>query len=203
MAGSTLLPVLRQVVLNPLSHGVGHWVALVLLAALALLSQWLLDAVERGLDPPRPTNEPSLRLERFTAIRRHQDGQPQLVLMAPQLRQLAQQAGVEIDQPIMAIHTPDGWRQWLIHADRAWISDDQEQLWLYGNIQAVRFPRETVTALVFKGDRVLIEPTRQRASADQPAQLFTVDGVVVAAGFRADLVTQRLELTQVRSEYVP
>ncbi len=170
---------------------------------IALLSQWLLSVVEEQLTPSPAESVPSLFLEEFTAVRRHPNGQPQLVLMAPHLQQLANTEGMEIEQPLMLGYDLAGQRLWLLRARQAWISHDQARIELMGEVRAVRFPHANQTALVLHTEAVTIEPPHQRIFSEQFAQLFTPQGQTTAVGFLADLAQHRLELRTVRGEYVP
>ena len=111
------------------------------LAALAGSSYALLRWIESSWQQVEQAESqaPVLPIEQFRAVRLNLAGLRDYVIEAPLLQQWPAQRGTQIQQPVMDWYQPDGaTREWRLQSEQGWITADQQQVRLEGNVVMTR-----------------------------------------------------------------
>ncbi|MCP5196916.1 MAG: LPS export ABC transporter periplasmic protein LptC, partial [Gammaproteobacteria bacterium] len=132
------------------ARGVFYLIGLALLAG---SSYGLLQWVESGLREPAlaKSQEPVMVIKRFRAVRLNAIGLREYVVEAPQLAQLPDVLGTQIEWPVLDWYQPDGQtRAWRLQSEQGWIASDQRTVRLEGVVTMIRLtasgkPPVTVT----------------------------------------------------------
>ncbi len=115
------------------------WSPLLFLAGLAALTYWL-DAQIQKPDVSRsiaPRHTPDLFIDRFHATQYSADGAPQQQLTAVHAEHFADDDSIELEQPQVVLQNPEQPR-FTLTAARAQVSGDRQDLYLRGNVTAIR-----------------------------------------------------------------
>ncbi|MER2526617.1 MAG: LPS export ABC transporter periplasmic protein LptC [Candidatus Competibacter denitrificans] len=183
------------------------WFYLAGLLLLAGLSYGVLRWVESSMQKPAASESqaPLLVLERFRAVRLSMAGLREYVVEAPLLRQLPNQAGTWVEQPLLDWYQPDGeTRDWRLRAEQGWVAADQQSIRLQGEVVMTRSAESGKTPIEVTTRDVLVRPTDRYAETAAPAHAVTPGGELRAVGLRAYLDREQLELlSEVRGYYEP
>lgn len=176
------------------------------LIGLAGASLWLLASLRDSLqrDSAQPPQGPILTLDNFTAIRMNAQGVRQYTLNAPHLEELPDDGGTEVNRPRFEIYRDADTRDWLIEAERGWLSTDQELVVLRQNVAAFRAATADQPPVTIHSRDLLYRPQPNLLSSDAAVRMSTPNSWLSGTGMRADLNTHRLRLLwNVRGEYAP
>lgn len=177
---------------------------LLLLAGLSYgVLRWVESSMQKAAIPE--SQEPILVLERFRAVRMRVTGLREYVVEAPLLRQLPNQAGTWMEQPLLDWYQPDGeTREWRLRAEQGWVAADHQSIRLQGAVVMTRTAESGKAPVEVTTRDVLIRPTDRYAETAAPAHAVTPGGEVRAVGLRAYLDREQLELlSEVRGYYEP
>ncbi|MEZ5583556.1 MAG: LPS export ABC transporter periplasmic protein LptC [Candidatus Competibacteraceae bacterium] len=179
---------------------------LTIVTVLALLSGWLLFTVESSLRKTAQQDQhvPALYIDKFQATRTNLQGFREYTLSAPHLVQLPDPQGTRVEQPTFEIFGDEQQREWLIHAERGWITADNQTIRLEDAVNLNRMADDDKPPLSISTRQVTIYPERAELQTDAPVLAEMPNGVISAIGLRAYWHEERMELlSDVRGSYVP
>lgn len=185
-------------------QGWSYLAGLLLLAALSYgILRWVESSMHKSAAPE--SQAPILVLERFRAVRMSATGLREYVVESPMLRQLPNQAGTWVEQPLLDWYQPDGeTREWRLRAEQGWVAADQQSIRLQGVVVMTRTADSGKTPVEVTTRDVLVRPTDRYAETAAPAHAVTPGGDLKAVGLRAYLDREQLELlSEVRGYYEP
>ena len=174
------------------------------LAILALLSYGLLLEMRSSLQPPKPLDEqtPLLTIDDFLATRMNEQGRREYTLSAVHAVQLPDPRGGWLEQPVFILFEEE-IIEWLLHAERAWVSHNYELIRLEGGVSLTR-PATTDKPVLITTPKAWIRPAENYVETAEAVRAETPGGVLTSVGARAYLREQQVELlSEVRGNYVP
>jgi lipopolysaccharide export system protein LptC len=177
--------------------------SLVILAALAILSGWLLITVKSTLyEADKNTSIPPLYMDNFQATRMNIQGIREYTLTANHLVQLPGEQGTRVEQPKIAMFQNGQIREWLLSAEHAWIAPDNQLIRLEQGVSLSRPLTSGKRPVVITSRVLLIYPDQDLAETTEAVHAETPGGVVDAVGLKARLNEEQLELlSDVRGSY--
>ncbi len=182
------------------------FIFLLSLTLLAALGFWFgHDALNRreAEDTRLPETAANDYLINFQALMTNPQGQVHYRLSGQRLTRFSYDDSAEIIAPVVRFQ--DGpQRDWIVYAERGWLSPDQQTLRLLGAVQAIQMGAETQAPLQIHTHDVTIWPQLKQASTLAPARIegphYSLEGI----GMKADLLNDIVELhAQTRGVYVP
>jgi lipopolysaccharide export system protein LptC len=181
------------------------WFATIGLLILTLLSWWLLERINLGVDrhETKP-HEPDYYMEGMVAQELDPDGRLKRKIHAELMLHFPDDKSVELVSPRMEIHSTTGppAPPWRIVAERGWINNGNEFAMLYGQVEIWREQANgTREVQVFTRDlRVL--PQEEYAESDRATTIKTLTSTHRGVGIKANLRTNRIYLlSRVWSRY--
>nr|QMS48095.1 uncharacterized protein YrbK clustered with lipopolysaccharide transporters [uncultured bacterium] len=177
-------------------------VTLLLLVA-ALVSGWSAWRQRAGDAPASAaSHRPDYVLQDFELVSLDGDGKEAFTLRAPSLKRDPRDGTMELQSPVFLLPERDGL-YWDLRARTGWISADNEEMRLRGDVLAVTDPAggrdmrmETQELDVFPGTR--------RARSAVAVTVSQPGTTMRGTGMEADLAGKRLKLlTKVQTRYVP
>lgn len=190
------------------------WLAVILLAILALASFWILELMRRndtdGNSRSSARSEPDYYVEKFSFIRLPNNGQVNYHIAGDRLSHHPLNDDFEIQQP--RIHSFDVDKVPLnIRADRAVIEQknlqitparENDQIHLQGNVQAERPESASSKYMKLQSEYLLLLPNENKMKTDQAISLITNSAEIHAIGMNADNATQQIHLlNKVRASF--
>ena len=190
------------------------WLAVIILAALALASFWILELMRRndteGNSRSSARGEPDYYVEKFSFIRMPNNGQANYHITGDKLSHHPLNDDFEIQQP--RIHSFDADKVPLnIRAERAVIEQknlqisptrENDQIHLQGNVQAERPETASSKYMKLQSEYLLLLPNENKMKTDQAVSLFTNTSEIHAVGMIADNATQQIQLlSKVRASF--
>lgn len=177
---------------------------LLLMLALALLTFWLERAVrEEDKHPSLRRHDPDYVVHKFTVTTYHRDGAPQSTLDAAKMVHYPDDDSTELLAP-RVVQTKPSEPRMTLSADRGALSQDGEEVFLYGNVLLVREAladrpetRMTTSFLHVVRERSLVRTDREVSIAEEGR-------VLSGRGMEYDNEARRLSLrSQVRGRFDP
>ncbi len=164
-----------------------------MLLAGALLSGWSAwrqgDTV--GSAPPTQTRTDYL-LRDFDLVALNSEGKEAFAVQAPELQQTPGARTLELTRPLF--HVPDKQGQrWEIRSATGWVSDDNEEVRLRGEVTADS-PPEAGRPSRMETEELNVFPNRNQATSDVVVHVRQPGSTMQGTGMRADLDSGRIEL---------
>ncbi len=190
------------------------WLAVILVAVLALASFWILELMRRndtdGNSRSSARSEPDYYVEKFSFIRLPNNGQVNYNITGDKLSHHPLNDDFEIQQP--RINSFDADKVPLnIRAERAVIEQkslqitparENDQIHLQGNVQAERPETASSKYMKLESEYLLLLPNENKMKTDQAVSLFTNSSEIHAVGMTADNTTQQIQLlSKVRASF--
>lgn len=172
---------------------------LALLAALAVLSQWLLRGTQPQEAPPPDAPRGYYLLD--GTLRGVSEGGDRLFeISAGRVVQEPALARVALERVDVTWADRDAL-PWRLTAEAGYVGADWRQLELRGNVRIERMGG-AADRIVLETDRLTVLLEDQRAATRSTVRVAGTHGVVLAEGMTADLLAQRFELeAQVRGRF--
>lgn len=182
------------------------FIFLLSLTVLAALGFWFgHDALERREADEIRLHDESANdyLVNFQALVTNPQGQVHYRLRGERLTRFYHDDSAEIIAPVVSFQD-NPHTDWIVYAERGWLSPDQQTLQLLGAVQVIQSGSETHAPLQIHTHDVTIWPQLKQASTLAPARIegphYSLEGI----GMKADLLNDILELhAQTRGVYVP
>jgi lipopolysaccharide export system protein LptC len=190
------------------------WLAVILVAVLALASFWILELMRRndidGNSRSSARSEPDYYVEKFSFIRLPNNGQVNYHITGDKLSHHPLNDDFEIQQP--RINSFDVDKVPLnIRAERAVIEQknmqispirENDQIHLQGNVQVERPETSGSKYMKLESEYLLLLPNENKMKTDQSVGLFTNTSEIHAVGMIADNATQQVQLlSKVRASF--
>jgi lipopolysaccharide export system protein LptC len=189
------------------------WLPLLFLAALAALTYWLNAQIQTpgtgGGAAPRHT--PNFFIKNFHATQFNADGAPQQQLTAVHAERFADDDSIELEQPNIVLQNP-GQPRFTLTANHAQFSGNRQDLFLRGNVTAVRdapsadarqkgLPSEPLT---LHTEYLHVRPNDNTVRTNQKASLESPSGRIESIGMDFDRNTSIIKLhSNVRGTFHP
>jgi lipopolysaccharide export system protein LptC len=169
-------------------------------------SFWLLQAVtESGAEARLGArgNEPDYIIDNFSFVRMSQTGQPRYVVSGARLTHRPVDDISYVDKPVVQGMTVDHPRM-TMHADRARILHEQDQVDLIGNVHVERPATANSRPLTIKTQELTVLPDEELMKTDKPVEMKLGSATVRGTGMLANNATQQVHLaTQGQILYPP
>ena len=190
------------------------WLAVIVIAVLALASFWILELMRRddteGNSRSSARSEPDYYVEKFSFIRLPNNGQANYHITGERLSHHPLNDDFEIQQP--RINSFDANKVPLnIRAERAIIEQknlqltparENDQIHLQGKVQAERPESASSTYMKLETAYLLLLPNENKMKTDQAVSLITTNAEVHAVGMMADNASQKIHLlSKVRASF--
>lgn len=178
-------------------------VGLVLLLG-ATLSWWLLKSLEvhQPSPPKKARHIPDYAMSRFILNAMDEDGRLHYRLYAKHMFHYLDDDTSSLEQPNMTVFKPGG-ASWNVYARRGWVSADQKNISLKGDVLIWRNALSNGSGVEIQTDELHIMPDKQYAETDRPVIISQEFGVTHAVGMRVNLKQGRMELlADVRGHYL-
>ena len=182
------------------------WLAVIVIAVLALASFWILELMRRddteGNSRSSARSEPDYYVEKFSFIRLPNNGQANYHITGERLSHHPLNDDFEIQQP--RINSFDANKVPLnIRAERAVIEQknlqltparENDQIHLQGKVQAERPESASSTYMKLETTYLLLLPNENKMKTDQAVSLITNNAEIHAIGMIADNANQQIQL---------
>ncbi|MES2047034.1 MAG: LPS export ABC transporter periplasmic protein LptC [Pseudomonadota bacterium] len=190
------------------------WLAVILVAVLALASFWILELMRRndtdGNSRSSARSEPDYYVENFSFIRLPNNGQANYHITGDKLSHHPLNDNFEIQQP--RINSFDADKVPLnIRAERAVIEQknlqitparENDQIHLQGDVQAERPETTSSKYMKLQSEYLLLLPNENKMKTDQAVSVYTHTSELHAIGMIADNATQQIQLlSKVRASF--
>jgi lipopolysaccharide export system protein LptC len=158
-------------------------------------SFWLLQIVnEQGISVQlERSNEPDYIIDNFSFVRMDKAGQPKYVVSGDRLTHRPVEDVSYVDKPVVQGMTVEHPRV-TMHADRARILHEQDQVELIGNVDVERPGNATTKALSIKTQRMTVLPDEEIMKTDLPVEMRLGSMLVRGTGMVANNATQQVDL---------
>lgn len=158
-------------------------------------SFWLLQLVnEQGLSVQLDrSNEPDYIVDNFSFVRMDKAGQPKYVVSGDRLTHRPVEDISYVDKPVVQGMTTEHPRM-TMHADRARILHEQDQVELIGNVDVERPGSANTKSLSIKTQRMTVLPDEEIMKTDLPVVMKLGAATVRGTGMVANNATQQVHL---------
>jgi lipopolysaccharide export system protein LptC len=188
-----------------LREAIAGFLPLLLMAALALATWWLVKNAPRPVAPvvaDTPRSEPDTVMQRFALERFDADGRLALRIEGEQMRHYPDIDRIEIDAVRIRALAPDG-RVTEAHAERALAAGDGSEAQLLGGAEVASTDAAGVE-LLMRGEFLHAFFVTQQVRSHLPVQVRHGSTEMRAAGLHYDHVAQRLDLSgPMRAQFPP
>ena len=182
-----------------------YWFILIVLAALATLSWWLLQSAQtpQASRPGSTRHDPDFYLKDFTLTTMDKAGAPRNHLAAPSMVHYADDDSALLTLPHMTVFRKDD-PPWHIDAEQGWISSGGKTVILHGKVMMRQTDPTMGREQIVRTTELHLKPDDEYAETDQPVTFRNNAGSAVdAVGMRASLKDEHLQLlSKVRGTYV-
>jgi len=170
-------------------------IMVILLAATALGSAWLLNVVtgKKTVADSQRYHEPDYYMEDFTTLTMRKDGTPKSSLYAVHMAHFPDNDTSELLQPEMELYRI-GKPPMFVRADKGWVTEDNEVVLLKGNVQLWEDNEEGERVLQVDTSRAQILIDQEYAETNERAVIKTRRTTVSGTGLRAYFNDSRLEV---------
>jgi lipopolysaccharide export system protein LptC len=160
-------------------------------------SFWLLQVVteQDGSIAVGKSNEPDYIIDNFSFVRMGKSGQPKYVVSGNRLTHRPIEDISYVDKPVVQGMTTEHPRM-TMHADRARILHEQDQVELIGNVDVERPATGTTKALSIKTQELTVLPDEEIMKTDLPVEMRLGAAIVRGTGMVANNATQQVHLAR-------
>lgn len=181
-------------------------VILVVLVALALGSFWVLQAMRANGDKElaaRPRTKPDYYLENFNYVKLGPTGLPRYDVAGVKMVHFPADDSFEITKPV--VHSLDLAKPPMeLYSDTARVTDDQTQIHMYGNANAIRGAANGRDPMHLVSQYLLLLPDEEIVKTDKPVAMTMGTTTLNGVGMLANNATQVVQLFgNVRGHYEP
>ncbi len=181
-------------------------VILVLLIGAALGSLWVLQSMRASGQQQaaqRPRGKPDYYLENFSYVRMGPNGLPRYDMSGVKMVHYPSDDSFDITKPV--VHNLDQDKPPMqLYSDTARVTDDQTQIHMYGNANAIRAPYKGREQMRVVSDYLLLLPDDEIVKTDKPVAMTMGTTRLNGVGMVANNATQVVQLFgNVRGYYEP
>lgn len=158
-------------------------------------SFWLLQAMRQDEDTQAAArhNDPDYIVENFSFVRMSETGQPSYVVSGAKLTHRPVDDASEIEKPVVQSMTTERARM-TMHADRALVQHQQNQIDLVGNVDVVRPATAKSEPMRVRTEAMTVLPDEEVIKTDKPVEMQLGAATVRGTGMVANNATQTLRL---------
>jgi lipopolysaccharide export system protein LptC len=159
-------------------------------------SFWLVQVMRGDQDGPQVAgrgSEPDYIVDNFSFVRMSEAGQPRYVVSGSRLTHRPIGDVSEIDQPVVQSMTTQRPHM-TMHARRARILHDQNQIDLLGDVDVQRPAGQGVQAMRLRTEALTVLPDEEVMKTDQPVEMMLGGATVRGTGMQANNATQKVHL---------
>ncbi len=179
----------------------GLSIALLLLGA--VLSGWAVWTHRRpSAAPTQDTDRPDYVLHDFELTALNGEGVESFTVRAPTLERRPGDQTLSLTTPLFLV--PNGTGQyWEIRAATGWVSADQKEIRLAGDVKA-NSPPDGVRPITMNTGRLSVFPRQNRATSDDIVTIVQPGSILRGRGFAVSTTTKRYEFrSEVQTRYAP
>jgi lipopolysaccharide export system protein LptC len=178
-------------------------IVILLLIVGAVLSGW---AVWKHRQPPprvAATNDrPDYVLHDFELIALNAEGMESFTLRAPKLERRPGDETMSLATPLFLVPNGEG-KYWEIRAKTGWVSADQKEIRLVGEVKA-NSPSDDLRPITMNTGRLSVFPRQNRAATDDVVTIVQPGSILRGRGFAVSTTTKRYVFrSEVQSRYAP
>lgn len=181
-------------------------ILVVVLAALALASFWVLQVLQHNNDGPasaRPPSKPDYFVEKFSYVKMDEAGQPRYDITGAKMLHFPTDDSFEVTLPVITTLTQDK-APMTLRSQRARIEDDNSKIHMYGDVNGDRAATAKSENMHLKTEYLLLLPDDDIARTDQHVEITMGASVMTGTGMIANNATQEFQLLHnVRGTYQP
>lgn len=181
------------------------WVPLILLAALALLTLWLKQAIQTpaaSLDQSKRSGADYI-VEGFVATRLGTDGKPLYVLAAKHMIHYPRDDTTQLTAPAFSQFDPQQ-PPIRISAEHGFVSRGGDDVYLTRNVVLIREAGPNLEQIIARTEAMHLQPDSHLAETDQPISVDSKTLKFTAVGMRLNNKTRVLKLrSRVKATYAP
>ncbi|MDO5506134.1 MAG: LPS export ABC transporter periplasmic protein LptC [Pseudoxanthomonas suwonensis] len=143
-------------------------------------------------------------LHDFELIALDENGKESFAVHAPHLQETPGARTLELKEPLFLLPSTDvPGEHWELRARSGWVSDDQEEVRLRGEVVGTS-PEGGTRQLTMNTGRLNVYPRQRRASSDDVVTLVQPGSTMTGRGMEALLSENRVTLqSEVKGRYVP
>lgn len=178
-------------------------IVVLLLLAGAALAGW---AVWQHRTPEArttgPADRPDYVLEDFELVALNADGRESFTLRAPTLARRPGDRTMNLTTPVFLVPNGAG-RYWDIRSKTGWVSADQKEIRLIGEVKA-NGPSDELRPVTMNTERLNVYPQQNRASTDAVVTIVQPGSILRGRGFAVSTTTKRYVFrSEVQSTHAP
>lgn len=178
-------------------------IVILLLIVGAAVSGW---AVWKHRQPPpraaAANDRPDYVLRDFELISLGADGKESFTLRAPSLERRPGDQTMSLDTPLFLVPNGDG-KYWEIRSKTGWVSADQKEIRLSGEVKA-NSPPDDLRPITMNTGHLSVFPRQNRAATDDVVTIVQPGSILRGRGFAVSTTTKRYVLrSEVQSRYAP
>lgn len=181
-------------------------VTVVVLAALALASFWVLQVMHRNIDDSlaaRPRTKPDYYVEKFSYVKMADTGLPRYDITGAKMVHFPADDSFEVTLPVITSLSTEK-AQTTLRSQTARIEDDNTKIHMYGDVNGNRAATATSENMHLKTEYLLLLPDDDIAKTDKPVELTMGTSIMTGTGMIANNAIQELQLLHnVRGTYQP
>lgn len=158
-------------------------------------SFWLLEAMRQAEETQAAGrhNDPDYIVENFSFVRMSETGQPRYVVSGARLTHRPLDDASEIEKPVVQSMTVEHPRM-TMHADRAHVQHEQNQVDLIGNVDVVRPATGKSQPMRIRTQALTVLPDEELMKTDKPIEMQLGAATVRGTGMTANNATQQVHL---------
>lgn len=178
-------------------------IVILLLIVGAAVSGW---AVWKHRQPPpraaAANDRPDYVLRDFELISLGADGKESFTLRAPSLERRPGDQTMSLATPLFLVPNGDG-KYWEIRSKTGWVSADQKEIRLIGEVKA-NSPPDDLRPITMNTGHLSVFPRQNRAATDDVVTIVQPGSILRGRGFAVSTTTKRYVLrSEVQSRYAP
>lgn len=178
-------------------------IVILLLIVGAAVSGW---AVWKHRQPPpraaAANDRPDYVLRDFELISLGADGKESFTLRAPSLERRPGDQTMSLATPLFLVPNGDG-KYWEIRSKTGWVSADQKEIRLSGEVKA-NSPPDDLRPITMNTGHLSVFPRQNRAATDDVVTIVQPGSILRGRGFAVSTTTKRYVLrSEVQSRYAP
>lgn len=178
-------------------------IVILLLIVGAAASGW---AVWKHRQPPprvaAANDRPDYVLRDFELIALNTEGKESFTLRAPTLERRPGDETMSLTTPLFLVPNGDG-KYWEIRSKTGWVSADQKEIRLSGEVKA-NSPPDDLRPITMNTGRLSVFPRQNRAATDDVVTIVQPGSILRGRGFAVSTTTKRYVFrSEVQSRYAP
>ncbi|MFN0314656.1 MAG: LPS export ABC transporter periplasmic protein LptC [Burkholderiales bacterium] len=170
------------------------WTPIVLLAALAALTNWLDRSVQsEGTLILRDPSNPDIIVEDFSATKFNLDGSQRYALVAHRMVHRPDEDSTQLENPKLTHYEP-GEPQVHIQSNHAYVSKDAKEVDFTGDVRILSEGDEQTGPVTVTTSQLHVMPDEEIARSDQEVTISSQHGTLRGVGLEFNSRTRNMQL---------